>query len=244
MGSHHRETDEARQEVLERVRRFVLNAKKLIEEISADELVEKGGVNPYMAKALGMRTIDEVVEFFVSRRVERSLGTSFGNVLDDVIRILLGGVRGKDLTAQYGEWIKWWDIVLPGERVVISVKSGPADMDKDQVVYFAQRAREAIEEGFRPYLVFAYGKRAFSVIENYLSKEGLDPKEYLRIGKGVFEEFLGDSSYYREVLRMFSTAGEEAGDIFELVEGKVRSLTDELKRRYGGDVDRMLEDMF
>jgi hypothetical protein len=244
MGSHHRETDRARREVLERVRRFVLNAKKLIEEISADDLVERGGVNPYMAKALGMRTIDEVVEFFVSRRVERSLGTSFGNVLDDVIRILLGGVRGKDLTAQYGEWIKWWDTVLPGRKVVISVKSGPADMDKDQVVYFAQRAREAMEKGFRPYLVFAYGKRAFPVIEDYLSREGLDPREYLRIGRGVFEEFLRDSSYYREVLMMFSTAGEEAGDIFELVEGKVRSLTEELKRRYGGDVDRMLEDMF
>ncbi|MEM2276849.1 MAG: PmeII family type II restriction endonuclease [Thermoproteota archaeon] len=234
----------AEQKALRRVKEFVSRAKELIEEISADDLIEKGGVNPYMAKALGMKTVDEVVEFFVSRRVERSLGTSFGNVLDDVIRILLSGLRGKELVRQYGNWIKWWDVVLPDRRIVISVKSGPADMDKDQVLYFAQRAGEAEAKGFRPFLVFAYGKRAFPVIENYLREEGYDPEKYLRMGKGVFKEFLTDPAYYKTALKVFSTAGEEAGDIFELIEEKVKALTEELKKRYNNDVNRMIEDMF
>ncbi|MEM2615107.1 MAG: PmeII family type II restriction endonuclease [Nitrososphaerota archaeon] len=229
---------------LRRVRKFVERAKELVEKISVDNLIEEGGVNPYMAKALGMRTIEEVVEFFVNRRVERSLGTSFGNVLDDVIRILLGGEKGRDLASKYGKWIKWWDIVLVSRKAVLSVKSGPADMDKDQVIYFVERAREAIQNGFFPFLVFAYGKQAFPVIEGYLRKEGLDPKRHLRIGKAVFEEFLSDSQYYREVLSIFHTAGVEAGDIFEIIEEKVKSLTEELKMKYGNDVNKMLEDMF
>ncbi len=234
----------AEQKALERVKEFVSRAKGLIEEISADDLIEKGGVNPYMAKALGMKTVDEVVEFFVSRRVERSLGTSFGNVLDDVIRILLGGLKGKELVNRYGKWIKWWDAVFPDKGIVISVKSGPADMDKDQVLYFAQRAREAEAKGFRPFLVFAYGKRAFSVIEDYLRKEGFAPEKYLRIGKAVFKEFLASSAYYKTALKVFSAAGEEAGDIFELIEEKIKALTEELKKRYNNDVNRMIEDMF
>ncbi len=231
-------------EALKKVEEFVLRVKELIEKISADDLIEKGGVNPYMAKALGMKTIDEVVEFFVGRRVERSLGTSFGNVLDDVIRILLNGLKGKELVSQYGKWIKWWDVVLPDRRIVISIKSGPADMDKDQVLYFAQRAKEAEANDFRPFLVFAYGKRAFPIIENYLKEEGYAPEKYLRIGKAIFEEFLTDSTYYKTALEVFGIAGKEAGDIFELIEEKVKTLTDELKKRYNDDINRMIEDMF
>lgn len=222
----------------------MLRARELIEGISVDSLVEEGGVNPYMVKALGIKTIDQMVEFFVARRVERSLGTSFGIVLDDVLRTLLGGQRGRDLVRRYGGWIGWWDIVLPERRVVISVKSGPADMDKDQVEYFAQKAREAEREGFRPYLVFAYGKRAFPIIENYLRARGLDPEKYLRVGREVFREFLGDPEYYRRLLELFGAAGRGAQEIFELIDRKVRSLAEELRRRYGDDLDKVLEDMF
>ncbi|MEM3467047.1 MAG: PmeII family type II restriction endonuclease [Candidatus Jordarchaeales archaeon] len=235
---------EAERQALERVRKFVFRAKKLIEGISVEHLIEEGGVNPYMAKALGMKTIDEVVEFFVNRRVERSLGTSFGNVLDDVLRTLLGGLKGRKLVAKYGDWIGWWDAVLLDRKIVIAIKSGPADMDKDQVLYFVQQAKVAEAEGFRPFLVFAYGKQAFPVIESYLQDEGFAPEKYLRIGKAVFEEFLVNNTYYKEALKIFGIAGKEAGDIFALVEERIRLLTAELKKRYGNDVNKMLEDMF
>jgi len=220
---------------------FVSKVKNLIESISAESLIEGGGINPYMVKTLGMKSIKEAVNFFVHRRVERSLGTSFGIVLDNLIRVLLGGMKGKDLTKQYGNWIGWWDAVLPDRKIVISIKSGPADMDKDQVLYFAERAREARKHGFRPFLVFAYGKHAFPVIERYLREEGFPPDEYLRIGREIFEEFLLDSEYYKEVLRICEVAGKDIGDVFELIEKKIESLTEELEKRYQGSLDRLLE---
>ncbi|MCX6767118.1 MAG: PmeII family type II restriction endonuclease [Candidatus Micrarchaeota archaeon] len=238
------ETAQREKEALARITKFVENAENLIEKISAEDLIEKAGVNPYLAEALGMETIDEIVGFFLQRRVERTLSTSFGSVLEDSLRILLGGAKGKELGPKYGDWIKWWDIVIPDKKVAISAKSGPADMDKDQVKHFLVRAREAERKGFRVYLVFAYGKRASPLVAAYLEKGGLDPKKYLRIGKGVFREFLNDPAYHEKTLGIFFAAGKGAGNVFEAAEEKTRKITDEFNKRYAGNTKRMLADMF
>lgn len=237
--------DARERHALDRIKEFSSKVRALVDRVTADDLIERAGVNPYLVKALGLKTIEEVVEFAINRRVERSLGTSFGNVLDDTIGLLLGGVKGKEQAKATGaKWLAWWDVILVGNRAVLSVKSGPADMDKDQVEYFAQRAREAEKNGYRPYLVFAYGKQAFSVIETYLRQNGLDPSTYLRIGKAVFEEFLGDPTYHLKAMGLFGVAGAGVGDLFTLIDGKAREVTEELKKRYGGDVNKMLMDMF
>lgn len=230
--------------VLARVREFVLRARELIDSITVRDLIDEGGLNPYMARALGMKTVEEVVEFFIYRRVERSLGTSFGAVLEDMLRILLGGVRGKDLKHKYGDWVGWWDIVLEDRRVVASVKSGPADMDKDQVMYFAQRAKEAIERGWTPFLLFAYGKKVFPVVEQYLRRSGLDPEKHLRVGKEIFREFLGNESYYERLLEILGEAGRGAGDIMDLIEEKAKRLANEIKKTYGEDLEKVLKATF
>ena len=237
-------SDEPLEVALVRVKalNFSRRAKELIEGISANVIVEQGGVNPYMAKALGFKTIDETVEFFVHRRVERSLGTSFGNILQSTLRILSGGRDGKEKISDQGKWIGWWDIVL-SDRKVISVKSGPADMDADQVKECARKIEEAESKGYKPYLAFAYGKEAFSVIGSTMTKLGLNPANYIRVGKGVFQEFVG-GHYHNEILKVFGEASGEAGDIFALTEEKIKHLTTELNKRFGSDLNKMLAAMF
>jgi len=74
-----------------------------------------------MIAVLGVNTIEDVVELFIYRRVERSLSTSFGNVIEAFLRDLLGGKSGKDMDSgckkREGKkpWICWWDIVIPRE---------------------------------------------------------------------------------------------------------------------------------
>jgi len=243
---------------LEVIREFSRKPAKLIEEITVEDLIEKGGINPYLVKSLGFKKIEEVVEFFLLRRVERSLGTSFGSVLEKFVRIILGGKSGKDVDPRCRKrggpkpWICWWDIIIDrpyrgmdGEwrGVVISVKSGPADMDKDQVEHFADRAVEAEKNGYRPFLVLVYGKQVWSVIPQTLRNKGLDPAKYLRVGKEVFEEFLGVEGYHNRALELFSKGGLEK-DLFDLVEKKKAELVEELKRRYGDDLDALLKDTF
>jgi len=231
------------------IKKFVERAKDLIKEISVDSLLEEGGINPYLVAALGVHTIEGVVELFVYRRVERSLGTSFGKLFENFLREVLGGVEGKKLDPKCRDrsqkekpWICWWDIVLPDKKIVMAVKSGPADMDADQVRFFAQQARIAEQQGYRPYLLFTYGKQAFNVIENTLKRVGLDMTKYLRVGRQIFAEFLGNSDYYNHIIELLKSASVGI-DIFSLMERKIKELTEDLKKKYGDDIDSLLRDL-
>lgn len=224
-----------------------------------EDLIDKGGINPYLVTALGFKTIEEAVEFFVMRRVERTLGTSFGNILEKFIIIIFGGKSGKDVNSNCKKrqvkdksWLCWWDVVIDrpikdgNEKwngIVMAVKSGPANMDKDQVEHFCQKARQAEEKGYRPYLIFVYGKEAWSVITTTLKSQGFHPKRYLRIGKEVFEEFFDDSGYYKRALELFSVGGLSK-DLFELIDTKKAALVKELTIKYGKNLNEFLQSTF
>jgi len=242
---------------LRHIREFVRHAKELIEGIRPEHLIEEGGLNPYMIAALGVDSIEEAVELFVYRRVERSLGTSFGNVIEAFLRDLLGGRSGKDMDPRCRRrgdkkpWICWWDIIMSrkfekdGKKykgIAISVKSGPADLNKDIIERFIQHAKEAEDNGYKPYLVLTYGKRAFTVAESTLRSWGLDPKEYLLVGRDIFKEFLGDPDYYERAIDLMRSVSGEI-DIFELMDRKIKELTEILRKRYGDDIVKLLKEL-
>jgi hypothetical protein len=242
---------------LQHIEKFVSKVKSLIEGVTVDDLIEEGGINPYMVAALNISSMEDIAELFVYKRVERSLGTSFGNVIEAFLRDLLGGRSGKEYpgcgsrSQSSQSWICWWDIVIEREfeeegkkykGVVLSVKSGPADVNKDIVERFVQHAREAMENGYRPYLVLTYGKRAFAVAESTLRGHGLDPRKYLLVGRDIFRTFLGDPNLYDAVIDLIRSAGGRV-DVFDLMERKAKELAEKLRKRYGDDVTRLLKDL-
>ncbi len=89
-------SDDRVERALRHLREFASRAAELITGITPKDLVDEGGLNPYMVVSLGIKNIRDAVELFVYRRVERSLGTSFGNVIEAFLRDLLGGIRGRD----------------------------------------------------------------------------------------------------------------------------------------------------
>ncbi|QOJ78872.1 hypothetical protein IG193_09040 [Infirmifilum lucidum] len=240
------------QRALKHISRFVEQVGVLISSITIEDLIEKGGLNPYIVAALQVNSFREIAELFVYRRVERSLGTSFGFTMEAFLRELLGGIRGREhrLCREGRGWICWWDIVIDrefreGEATwkgkVLSVKSGPADVNKDIVERFVEHAKEAIDNGYRPYLVLTYGKRAFAVAESTLESHGYDPEEYLRVGRGVFKEFLGNPDLYDTIIDAMRGVG--GVDIFDMLERKVDELAKKLEERYGGDVVKFLRSL-
>jgi len=240
---------------LRHIHEFVRKARELVTRISVNDLIEEGGLNPYMVAALNITSIEDVAELFVYRRVERSLGTSFGNVIEAFLRDLLGGKSGKEdprCKSKREPWICWWDVVLEKEveeygkkykGVVLSIKSGPADINKDIVERFIQHAQEAEEKGYKPYLALTYGKQAFTVAESTLKSWGLDPKKHLLVGREIFEKFLGDPNYYDLVIDMIRAEAGTAMKIFDLIDRKIEELVKELKERYGDDVGKLLRDL-
>jgi hypothetical protein len=240
---------------LRHIHEFVRKARELVTRISVNDLIEEGGLNPYMVAALNITSIEDVAELFVYRRVERSLGTSFGNVIEAFLRDLLGGKSGKEdprCKSKREPWICWWDVVLEKEveeygkkykGVVLSIKSGPADINKDIVERFIQHAQEAEEKGYKPYLALTYGKQAFTVAESTLKSWGLDPKKHLLVGREIFEKFLGDPNYYDLVIDMIRAEAGTAMKIFDLIDRKIEELVKELKERYGDDVGKLLRNL-
>lgn len=230
-------------QLFDEVEAFVRRAKTVVQKITVKELIDKGGINPYMTKALGMGTIYETVDFFVRRRVERSLGTSFGSTLDHSIRILMGGQEGRVLAAAQGQWIAWWDIVLLGPRIVISVKSGPSDMNNDQIDKFMREAAKAKKNQFEPYLAFVYGKQPFSLTKNCLIKKGFNVANNLLVGKAIFTRFIPGPIGYKETLAILGLMKGGIGIIRADMQQRITYLATLLGQTYS-TLDDMLDAMF
>lgn len=180
-------------------------------------------------------------------------------MLEKFIRELVGGKDGKDLNKNCRKrgvknkpWICWWDVVVEkpyteGEKtwkgLVIAVKSGPADMDKDQVEHFSDRAVDAENRGYRPFLALVYGKEPWSVIPQTMKNKGLDPGKYMRVGKNIFQEFFGNPDYFNRALELFSNGGLKK-DLFDLIEKRKEEISKKLKEKYGDDLNLLLSETF
>lgn len=244
---------------LEEIKKFSRRARALIEGITVDTLTEEGGLNPYMTAALGL-SLEDAVEMFIHRRVERSLGTSFGDAIENFLIKLLGGKSGKDLSPtckgrnKEKPWFCWWDVFIErpfsegGQEykgMVLAVKSSSTNVNKDIVERFIQHAKEAEKNGYRPYLVFTYGKRVWSVVKPTMSKYGMDPEDYVIVGRQIYDKLLGaGSNYYDHIIEsIVKEVKAEDLEFSKVVEKKREELLRELKARYGDDVQELLKDL-
>jgi hypothetical protein len=251
--------------------KFIEKAQEL-SNISVEDLINEGGLNPYMTALLRIKSMEDAATLFVYRRLERSLGTSFGTVIEKFLADCLGGERGKDLSECKGrgkkDWICWWDVILhnpPGFqlpptqhinnckcdacrlltsekleiKILLSIKSGPADVNKDIVMEFVRHARVACVNGYVPYLVLTYGKEAFQVAESTMRTNPefpLDPSEHLLVGRAIFRKFLGADCYDQLIARLRTLGGV---DIFLLIKKKIEYITSELNKKYN-NIDEVL----
>jgi len=234
---------------------FTAKVTGKVRGIKVNDVLE-GGVNPYLFASLGVKDFEDVAYFFVQKRVERSLGTSFGSVIEEFLRELLSGKSGKDYPGCRGrgakQWVCWWDIVIEGvykesgttfKGRVVSVKSGPADINKDILSEFAREATQAEGQGYRPYLALTYGSQAFNVV-NTLS-ESLrvagarvdDPGQYVLVGRKVYEALLGQD-VYDYVIKRASEIRVDV-DLRALIDEKVKEIAEQLRIRYR-DVNELL----
>jgi hypothetical protein len=226
-------------EVREKIRVFLKKAIQNINDLSAEELINDSAINPFLAKALDIKDIDSFAKFYVYQRVGRSVVTSFGTTMEHMIRALSGGKK-----------TKWWDVIadVEGRTYYMSVKSGPRDMDKDQVEHFSQRARKLLEKepNAIPIIAMCYGREPFGVISATLQNEGFDVRHNTLTGKQLYEKITGKPEYQKQLLNLI---GEEAAEILhdqetiKLIDAKVKEVAEAFKRRYD-TLDDLLLDTF
>lgn len=221
--------------------KFVRNGLKNINELTAEKLIEEASINPFLVKALGITDFDSLARFYVYQRIGRSLVTSFGmTVMEQIVKTLSGGKKGQ-----------WWDIKIPAgndKTYYISVKSGPRDMDKDQVVHFSSQAKELVSKDKKaiPLIAMCYGKEPLGPIASTLRGEGLDPAETTLTGKELYETLTGKKDFHIELLELTGKVALktlENRKFIDIIENKIKEIAEHFTSKYE-TVDHLLLDIF
>ena len=226
-------------EIQELLANFIKNASIIIGKLSAERMIEESAINPILAKALGFKDFDSLARFYVYQRIGRSLVTSFGMKMENLVKIVVDGEKGE-----------WWDVVKKSDKVnyYVSVKSGPRDMNKDQTVEFSRRAKEVMRKDSKahPFIGMGYGKKAWPVITDTLKKQDLDPDRHSFVGKKLYDLLSGEKDYYKKLLDFVVNVESEViqgKTILELIDDKVNEISAGFKKRYKS-VDDLLLDTF
>lgn len=201
--------------------------------------------NPFLIQSLNLDTPEEVVRINVYAAATRSIVTSFGLIVQNMLYSTSDTVEkvksGFDLLKKGQDGSKHW----------VQVKSGPNDMDKDQVIYWKGLIEEVERRGDRGYIGITYGKKdnktvTLGLLDKYL------PSWEIRtlIGRELWDFLSGDPDLHSRVL---STLKEQAvtvlngGNIMGELENCVQNVLNEFLGKYGGGkegVKRYIDDIF
>ena len=202
-------------------------------------MIRDSSINPFLAKSLGLNDFESLARYYVFQHVGRSVVTSFGSNMEQMIKVLFTGERGV-----------WWDVVRKTKKrnYYVSVKSGPNDMDKDQAVHFASEAKKIMEEDplAFPVICMAYGKSQNVIPAKAMKDKGIDPKKHMVVGKKAYEIITGDPNFLDKVFKVTMNVKSSAGaekTILESIDDKVDEIAAEFKKSYK-NIDELYYDTF
>jgi len=195
--------------------------------------LEKINPNPFLIRALNLDTPEEVVRLNVYMATTRSIVTSMGFFIQDIL-------LSSSETVENGPRNSGWDLIKTtptGERCWLQIKSGPNNMDKDQIVYWAEKIQEKISAGDRAYIGITYGKRTNVTVTIGLLKQLLPDWEMRTLIGRELWDFLSEdpdySSQLFEILRNSAAKVLQQHSITDAIEACVGRIKDEFISQYG-----------
>ncbi|WP_165847773.1 PmeII family type II restriction endonuclease [Ammonifex thiophilus] len=214
-------TERLRQYLIRRELRAIAEKKyELLGSIKFEEL----SFNPFLLRLLGLKTPNEIAEFMVAERVERSLVTSYGTHIQRIAQIVAGrgtGVEGADVCKEEG-----------GRRYYIQVKAGPYTVNKDISKQVSDLLTSATRRnsGSAALLGMTYGskEKVSSIVRRYSRVDWL-------VGREFWGFISGDPDY---ASKLFKLAAEVAAEVqrekgpFPIRE-KVREIAGRIREEYG-----------
>lgn len=192
--------------------------------------LESMNPNPFLIQSLNLSTPEEVIRLNVYAAATRSIVTSFGMVVQNMLSVTSESVH----KVKSG-----WDLVKVKDGVNnwIQVKSGPNDMDKDQIVYWAGQIADVEQAGGKGYIGMTYGKRDNQTVTLSLLKSYLPDQELKTLIGRELWDFLSDDtelhSHVLNILRQEAIRVLNGNNIVGEVEACVRKVTKEFVERYG-----------
>ena len=208
---------------------------RALEDITFEDL----DFNPFILKLMNLKSADEIAEFMISQRVERSLFTTYGHRIQKIAKML--SQTPKD--AGSSEIVKEKE----GRKNYIQLKAGPNTVNKGisiEVNQFLEKTK-ATDPDAGLFLGMTYGKRGrvSSIIHRYSHVSWLMGRE--------FWEFISDDPNCAR--RIFEIACEVAENFKptgvalsyrQMKLPKMKEIAEEIKHRYGEDEDTMWRNLF
>ena len=193
--------------------------------------------NPLLCRALKLNTPDEFVKFYMYSAISRSIVTSMGYLVQDLMLYSSENVYdGKHYEATYGTK---WDVViekLDGVRSYIEVKSGPNDMDKTQILSYDKAINRVRRNGENAFLGITYGKKdgmyvSTSILETYVA----DWRNKTLIGAELWDYISDNSSYHMILMNTIQSTAEAflgTASLIKEIDNKIKILLDDFRRKY------------
>jgi hypothetical protein len=189
-------------------------------------------VNPLLVKVLNIHTPRELVGFQVEMAATRSIVTSMGFYLEQLVWASSDEIEKAPRDSN-------WDFKMTrgGRNHWLQIKSGPNDMDKDQISHWAKKIEEKISAGDEAYLGFTYGKKAAVSVTLGLLKQYLPDWEMrVMVGKELWQFVSGDPQHHTRlcnILRQAALTVLHKSSIVSELNIAVKRITTEFETKYG-----------
>lgn len=217
-------------------RKFIRNIILIIKKLN----LEKLNPNPFLIKVLNLRKVDELIQFIIYQRADRSIVTSFGNTLEFLV-----AASGAEKLPKGFDVLKMKET----EKHFIQVKSGTSDMDKDQVEFWSKKIDHVEDEGHHGHIGMCYGKRddanaiSLKLMEKYLPEW----EDKTLVGKELWKFVSGKQDYYKTVLTSLNNAANQifgSNSIIDEINSVIEKVITDFHSKFGDDIESYIQSKF
>jgi hypothetical protein len=203
--------------IREKIAEYIIKMTQKYEDLKRDDLA----INPFLAGTLKLDTEEDALKFFITQRLQRSIVTSFGSLLQEIAKILDSEANIEDI-----------DLVInkDGKIHYIQLKSGPEGFTRPAL----RKTKGAFDKlkiknsTCVTTIAFCYGVK--SQLSKIWGKELYESADIVLVGKEFWDYFFGEG-FYEKLINIFKTVeinkqGESLerksfDEIFETVYGKI-----------------------
>lgn len=216
--------------------KFLNKQTKMINGLGLENL----NANPILISSLKLNTPESIVKFYVYQAVSRSIVTSMGYLVQDLI--LHSGPDIFDAKTYESTGTKWdfVKIVKKGLKESMSwveVKSGPNDLDKAQILHYKKMIEGVERKKQRGFIGETYGKRTTNTVTHGLYETYLDDWDRRTlIGRELWTFVSDDKDYPEKLVVLLKDAADKvlmSKTIIEEMDQCVIRVQREFYKKYG-----------
>jgi len=221
--------------------RFLKTQVTAINELTLEQI----NANPILIAALKLETPDEILRFYVFQAISRSVVTSMGSLVQDLL--IHSGSNVYNAKTMPSSGSTKWDLVKKGVKGTVSwieVKSGPNDIDRTQLLSYKDAIENIERKGGKGYIGETYGKRDSNTVSHGLYQQYLPEWESRTlIGKELWKFVSNDKDYPTKLIRLLRDSARKvlmSKTIIEEMEICYKRILEEFRDKYGNS-DRAVQ---